>query len=500
MILNPITLFAWVCSWVAESNPQEFKDITMAVSRSRLLLLAGLMCFSVTLSAQTITQDQFLNQLRETHPLFQKEQLRSQIEADERDSYLGSQDWNVQSSLFYSHEEPAIAIAGPERTDAFSLSGGVERLFWNTGGRFSASLSASRAKLKIDPMFGIPNTIYENKLALTYVHPLMRNKKGALDRLQYDVEEFDIDLSEVLATENQEDFLASSASRFLDWVLLSEQKLIIQERLRLSEEQLGNTREKRDAHLIDEVDVIRAEDAVRISRQSLLMVESQWKALQAELSVLAQDEAYYDLAPEFDIYETVSLPSLDKAEAQLRQDSRLVKALSIRMEQLSYVLKGFGETEKPNLSLIAQLNLKNAEDDLGNSLALDKPDALIGLQLDFPIENRTATSKTGQTNLQMLQLEKQIEEVILELESAAANLHTQVVELENVLELNREQIESAGRKTTEEQKLYNQGRGQLTFVIQSRDSEQGAKLTYASNALMYHKLLLQYRALLDQLY
>jgi len=40
----------------------------------------------------------------------------------------------------------------------------------------------------------------------------------------------------------------------------------------------------------------------------------------------------------------------------------------------------------------------------------------------------------------------------------------------------------------------------LTFVIQSRDSEQAAKLTYAVNALTYQKLLLEYRALMDQLH
>ncbi|MDH4032517.1 MAG: hypothetical protein OEV80_01815, partial [candidate division Zixibacteria bacterium] len=69
-----------------------------------------------------------------------------------------------------------------------------------------------------------------------------------------------------------------------------------------------------------------------------------------------------------------------------------------------------------------------------------------------------------------------------------------------VLKLNQEQILSARTKTDQEQKLYDQGRGQLTFVIQSRDSEQAAQLIFAANALTYHKLLLQYRALTDQLH
>jgi outer membrane protein TolC len=69
-----------------------------------------------------------------------------------------------------------------------------------------------------------------------------------------------------------------------------------------------------------------------------------------------------------------------------------------------------------------------------------------------------------------------------------------------VLELNAGQIKSAREKTKEELKLYNQGRGDLTFVIQSRNNEENAKLTLAGNALTYHKMVLEYRALMDQVF
>jgi hypothetical protein len=65
--------------------------------------------------------------------------------------------------------------------------------------------------------------------------------------------------------------------------------------------------------------------------------------------------------------------------------------------------------------------------------------------------------------------------------------------------LNRSQIESAQAKTREEVRLYEQGRNLLTFVIQSRDDEQIAELTYAQNAVNYQSLVIQYRALMDGL-
>jgi len=468
--------------------------------KSILLLVTG--CFMLTsLShAQTITQNEFLNSLKELHPLFEKEKLTAQIEKEERKGYLGTQDWNIFSSASFAHEEPAIAVAGPERTDAFTVNGGVERLFWKTGGRFSASFSSSRASVKIDPFYGFPESFYQNEIAVAYTHPLLKNRSGFLDRLQYELKQYDVDFSEVQALENQEDFLASSADKFLDWVFLTEQKKIASERLSLAEEELARTKKKREAHLVDQVDVIRAEDAVRIGEQNQMLVESQWKSLQAELAVLSQNDELYNVSPQFNLYEVEELAPLQDAIAQLKEDSRIIAAINIRLKQLEYTRRGFDEASKPDLSLLAQLNTKNLDESFGKSLGMDKPDALLGLQFTVPLEKRTARSQVAKTDLQIAQLEKQLDEVGLELSSAVTNLHIQIEELEEVLKLNQQQIESAKEKTEEELKLYNQGRGSLTFVIQSRDSEENAKLTYAQNSIFYHKLILQYHALLDELF
>ena len=465
-----------------------------------LLLITGFYSLTSLLYAQTITQEEFLNQLRRVHPVFEKEKLTAQIEKQEQKSLLGTQDWNVISSVNFIHEEPAVAIAGPEKTDAFTVDGGVQKLFWKTGGRLSASFSSSRANIKIDPFYGFPESFYQNQISLTYTHPLLKNRNGFLDRFQYELKQYDIDFSDIQALENQEDFLANCAAKFLDWVFLTEQKKIVSERLKLSEEELSRTKRKREANLVDEVDVIRAEDAVRIWRQNQVLVESQWKALQAELAVLSQNDGLYDVSPQFDLYQVEELIPLSDAISQLKESSRLIKTLSIRLKQLQYARRGFEETSKPDLSLMTQFSTKNLDESFGKSLGMDKPDALVGLQFSVPLGNRTARSQVAKTDLQIAQLEKQLDEVTLSLTSALTNLHIQIKELEEVLKLNQEQIESAKEKTEEELKLYNQGRGQLTFVIQSRDSEQNAKLGYAQNALTYHKLIIEYRALMDQLY
>ena len=63
------------------------------------------------------------------------------------------------------------------------------------------------------------------------------------------------------------------------------------------------------------------------------------------------------------------------------------------MKQIDYNRRGFEETKKPDLSLVAQVNTKSVDTALGESFVLDKPDLVVGLRLSVPLENRTAKSQ-----------------------------------------------------------------------------------------------------------
>ena len=471
----------------------------MKFFNSFLPFIALLFLFPYLVYTQTITQEEFLNNLKTSHPMFEKEELNAKIENEEKASLLGTQDWNIFSTFSISRETPALAFSGPDRTDAIGIEAGVEKAFWSTGGRLSASLSTGTAKIKINPVWGFPEVFYQNQLNLSYVHPLLKNRSGFLDKLQYNLKQFDINFAEVQALENQEEFLAGAAVKFLDWVLLSEQSKIISERVKLSEEELDRTKRKRLANLVDEVDVLRAEDAVRIAEQNRVLIDGQWKAFQAELAELSFSEEMKSQQPTFDISKFVKLPTEEDAKKQLEEKSRLLNIVQIRLDQLVMVRKGVKETDKADLSAFAQMNTKRLDDKVAESLDMDKYDIAVGLQLRVPLEKRTSKHQIQKTDLQIQQLNAQKKEIEVTLVSALTNLLIQIREMEAVLKLNQEQIESAQKKTEEELKLYNQGRGSLTFVILSRDGEEDAKLVYVRNATLYHKLVVQYRSLMDEL-
>ncbi len=475
------------------------------------ILYVTILFFTQITNAQTIGMSDFFESVQRSHPFFVKESLSVQIEMKGQERYLGDQDWSISVSPYYTYQKPVSSGLGvPEEISIAAGEISAEKALWSTGGRFSVSWTSDYTDQEIPDIVipfqpqdivipAGPARLYTNKLYLMYSQPLLQNYGGTLDRLSYELSDYAVDFTKLQALENQEEFVLDLGMRFLDWTLLSEQNRIAKERLALAEEQLRQIERKWVANLVEKVDVLRTEDAVRIVQQALVLLESQWKAQQAELAVLAQSQELYTRSPEYDLYKIESLPEPDEAVLQLRERSRLLEALNARREQLAHLRTGFAETSRPQLFLSIGAGLQRGDEEFTNSFELDRPDVLVALDFRYPLGNRTAKADVAKTNLEIKQLEKAIEDVGLDLEAGVRNSLISINEMKKVLVLNQEQIESARARTREEVRLYNQGRSDLFFVIQSQDNAAIAKLTYAQNAANYHKLLLQYHALMDEL-
>lgn len=361
--------------------------------------------------------------------------------------------------MTWSREEATITAFSPDLSTSLGLQTGLSKQFWETGGRLSAIYAINRSSSSFEevPLFSYPDTFYENSVELQYAQPLLRNRGGKLSRLQYDLKGYDVDVSGIQAVENIEEFLAASISKYLDWVYLEEQKKIMSRRLDLSRREFERTQSKFNAYLVDSADVMRSKDALNTWRQNLGLVELQLTALKEELSVLVQSDVVLRAEPDFNLYTEHRFESLASARSKLERGSRLLKILELRKQQLDVNAIGVRETGKPDLSLIAAVTFKSAEGSAGESFDFDKKDAALGLQLSVPLENTTAKAEYQRTRLQTLQLGKERQDVTLSLNASLSSLHTQLRKLSEVLELNREQIESARLRTIEETKIYEQG-------------------------------------------
>jgi outer membrane protein TolC len=479
--------------------------------RDCLRIFASVITLTGMLHAQSLTMDAFLATLRSSHPLFVSESLSPEIERLAHKRHIGTQDWVVTSSPYFLYqEEVSSGIGVPTTMNLISADVGLRKSFWDTGGRLSLSWTTAHLDQTVDdiviPMPGGditipvgPSDFYSNSVYLTYAQPLIQNLGGTLDKLEYNATGYAVDIARVQTDEVKEGFILNCAQRYLEWVFLYEQKAIAEERLSIAQQQLAQLKRKRKAYLIDEVDVLRAEDAVRIAQQGVVLIESRYRSKQAELAVLLGSDEPCTCIPDFDLYRLTHLPDPDSAVHMLHNMSRIVKALRIRREQLRCIAAGYEETRKPELYFSVSAGLRGGDTEFTESLNLDKPDVVVGLDFRCPIGHQQARADIAKTNLEIKQIDEDINTTMMELEAAVRSLLITISETEKVLLLNRSQIESAQAKTREEVRLYEQGRNLLTFVIQSRDDEQIAELTYAQNAVNYQSLVIQYRALMDGL-
>jgi len=478
----------------------------------RILAVAGCLAIVATAAAaQVVTMDEYLERVKTTNPYFRVEKMQKDIAQKESDRYLGRQDWRLNANSSINHVEPLrTGPFDPDRVDVFVLGAGTERSFWGSGSRLTVDWQTDITDQKI-PGFSIPGpgggieipigppTFYRNILSATWSLPLMQNSGGELDRLDYDLSLYDIDINDVTALENQENYLLDVGSTFIQWALAEEQIRIAEDRLDIATEELERSERKRSAFLVDEVDVLRSRDALLGTQSALYLIESQWKAVQAELATLAEDVEIYQSKPQYDIYDLPGPPEIESFVYYVTHRTRLVRTLEFQLEQIVRLEQGYDDIKKPELALNLRAALLGGDEDFTGSFEITNPDVGIGLVFSYPINNRTATADVEKTRLQIRQLELSIQNTQLSLEAAARTIIVRMRELRDVIDNNIEQISSNKKRTEEEIKLYTQGRNDLTFVIQSRDRVALSELEYAGNAAEYHHLLLQLRALSDEL-
>ncbi|MFC1678676.1 TolC family protein [Elusimicrobiota bacterium] len=470
------------------------------------LLMVSLLSAIPAFGAETIELQGVLDLVQANHPLFNKERLGVAIESKRRDAALGGKDWRLVASAGFDRQADLVGGFNPERTDTTSGGVSAQRAVWATGGRLGVEWTSARTDSRLRSFnlpFALdlgPSLFYQNEAAVSYTQPLLRNRGGRLDRLSYDLGEHAVTAASREAAENQESFLLDIALRFVEWTELDERREIASERLALVRRQLATTQKKFKANLLERVEVLRSENAVRLAEQNLVLTESAWRAKQTELAVLTKSADLRQMKPDYDLHALLKRPDLKEAMERLRRNSRVLKGLAARQDQAKRRLKGLADASLPELALDARLAQKDGASESGGSLGLDRTDARVGLLFQYPFGNRKAKADRAGGEFELARLKHCSEEAELALEAALRELLIRIEGMEQVLDLNKKHLKTARAKTVEEQKLYDQGRGDLTFVIQSQDNEEDSRLTNAANAAVYHALHLRLKALLDELH
>lgn len=471
---------------------------------------AGSILLLMIVNAHGMTLESFLANIRDHHPVFQREELSPDIEQKRQDSLLGSTDWVVTADPSYTYNDSISPVfSAPEETRSTVVDVGLERNFWTTGGRLGfgysyenqqAELSGSVIRQADGSMVNVggPEDYFSNTLLLSYIQPLLKNRGGALDRMEFDIQGFKVEQSALSAKENQENFLLTMALRFLDWRLLLEEQTIASQRFALAKLDLAKTRERLEDNLIDPVDYYRAEDAVISIEQTLRRIESQLDAVEVELSQQTGMDLTNDEHPEIEMTsDTSSAVKIDIAA--LIPKSRTLAWYDLQLKQLEREQTGLASSRKSELDLIVFGNLKDGAEMYDDATGFDHLGAGVALSFRYPIANQRARSDMERNILQRQQVREDRDAARLNLESSALALQMEISQLQPVFDLSIRQMKTAADKTAAEIKLYDQGRNQFTFVIQSQDNEARTRLNHVQLQIALQRLQLRLDAILDQL-
>ncbi|MCK5832699.1 TolC family protein [bacterium] len=471
---------------------------------TKIVAVIAFLITTALLAQESVTFDRFLNNLIETHPIFERTEYGPRIIEAEREGLTGSEDWNINSSAGVSSiAQTASTGMGIDRTTSAALGGGVSRTFWSTGGIMSAEISLGNKWLSYNdnPIYAAsPNNAFENSIYVSYIQPLMKNWQGLLYTLPYDMKSVEAAQESLSILEVEENFLAMNTPYFLDWVYFLEEKKILEHRRDLARQSLEQTKKKRARNIVDEVDVIRAENSLKNVEMAIESNEMSFTSLIDRLVEITGDGQIGGKSPRFDIFEAHELRDIEEIATEFVDRSRVLSKIKKTIELLDFKRKISEESMKSDLSLQARVGVKDYDEDFLDAIAMDKPDVSLNLIYEFPLDKTASKADLRSIELQVGQIRLQIAEAEIKYLSGIRALYAQVRDMQGIMAINREQIELAERQTIEEVKQYEVGRNDFTNVIRSQDSEANARLTLMRNALTYHKLYIQLLSLIDGLY
>lgn len=454
----------------------------------RLIVLVSIF-FSVNTNA--ITLNEFSAKLIETHPFFVQLSLSEKTSLLDQKASLTYSDWNIKagaSESFSSGEDTSTRLYKDLYTTSYEVSAG--RKIENSGANLNLKHSLTRDDKD-------SSATHSNVFSIDYIRPLLQNKDGINDRLTLDIASLDLIAKKISLEEQAENFLASKLSKFVDLALKQEIVKIHKRELELSKQQLDLTEGKYKNSLIDKSILIQDKDLYVKAKQQSLQSQKELIIERRELaSLIGSQES--DMIVEMDLYEEHTMMKVDPAA--FVKDSRSIQKFDFDKARLQRQLKTFENKTMPSVNLNLGLSALGEDDKYFGSFGNRDYSWNIGVDISYPLGVRKELIDVERTEISIATAKAQKREAEINDEYQINYLLAQIDLLSELVTLYLEQGALANEKVIEEQTKYNDARGQMSLVIAAKKNANLANLTYVQAAATYQKIIIDYKAAIDQLY
>ena len=445
----------------------------------------------IATQVHSMDEQTFVDRLKNTHPFFTQQNLTAQIKQIDKQATTAIEDWTLGLDSQYKDENATdVSTSTYDKLETTSIDLSVKKKFAQSGADVVLKHTWKEKNKDVNNV--------RNKFSIDYTLPLLQNKDGINDQLQYDLADINIHINTLEQAEKEEDFIADKLKKLIDLAYYQEQYNINQQRLSLAKSQLDLVNKKFAASLVDKVDVLSQEDAYQGAKQQLLRAKQDLLLMRQEIAILLSMEGS-SIKADLNLYQPYQF-NANNLKDLLAKDSRVLKKNDLQQDLLERELKSFKNQSQAQLDLNLGLSSEGEKSTYSQSLENQSPTWNIGLDLSYPIggvKNKTDVEKT-QVKLSRKKQEKQ--EKLISLYTNTATLKEKIELLWDILNSNKIRIDIAKSRAQEEVERYNKGNTESNFVISAQNNAQDAHLNYAKAARDYQKAVIDFKAATDQLW
>jgi outer membrane protein len=460
------------------------------VKMLKKIILSMLVVLST--SSNGMTLEDFSTKLVESHPYFVQLTLSEKLSLINQKSLSTYSDWNINAGISETYTGGSDVVSRAYN-DLFSTKYeiGATRKVDNSGA--SVNLKHSLTRNDKDDS----NASHSNVFSIDYVRPLLQNKDGLNDKLNLDLASIDLIAKKVSLEEQAENFLASKLSKFVDLALKQEIVKNHQISLDLSKEQLDLAEDKFKNSLIDITVLIQEKDNYVKARQQSLQSNKELIIERRELAGLI-DVKESDMILEMDLFKEQKLRKVNPLE--FVKTSRSIQKFDFDKAKLQRELESLENKTMPNINLNLGLSSLGENDKAFGSFGNRDYSWKAGLDISYPLGSRKEFLAVENTEIKISDIEAKKRETEINSVQQINYLLAQVDLLTELVALYVEQGALAEEKVIEEQIKFSEARGQKSLVLAAKSSANLANRNYLQAAGSYQKIVINYKAAIDQLY
>jgi len=458
------------------------------MKKNNILLIFILASFN----GYSMTQSDFIKLYKSSHPSFKYQELESEIKQLNFEYYKGVEDWDLKILTKYQDiDNTGFIDASTEELEINTLELSASRKFVDSGVDINLANTITDKTLDSSDRGNV-------KTSLDISLPLMKNKFGLNDRLDIDLAKIEIEKHLLDKFEKNEKSIAIALKTFIDLAFYEEQLKINQERFNLAKSEHELSTKKYKASVIDKADMLLQDVTLQNSKKQLIKSEQELAIIKEEIALLINIKSSLVSSTNFDLYKIANI-DLSNIKSYLVINSRELNSINLEKKLNERKISSYENKTLPNLDLDIGITSEGQKDNISNANSNQKTSWNVGLTYSLPIGQTQEKSELLKARKMIKQSELKYDELLIDLMTLGRKYSQQVDSLKEIINIEKKQILIANERSREQRENYNNGNGEMEFVISAQDSVQTARLNLAESVTQYQKLLIDIKALLDQL-